>query len=85
MMRTTLVLATLATSLAPACTCNVSVGGKHIDNKKAEKLVTDEFAKTGAVIKDPIHDTAVWREYLETIVKKREDWTDLYEACRQLV
>ncbi len=40
---------------------------------------------TGAVIKDPIHDTAVWREYLETIVKKREAWQDLYEACRQLI
>ena len=40
---------------------------------------------TGAVVKDPVHDTNVWREYLETIVKKREDWSDLYEACRQLL
>lgn len=40
---------------------------------------------TGAVIKDPIHDTVVWREYLETVVKNREKWTDLYTACRQLI
>ncbi|MCB8958670.1 MAG: AAA family ATPase, partial [Ardenticatenales bacterium] len=40
---------------------------------------------TGAVVKDPIHDTVIWREYLETIVKERENWGDLYQACRALV
>ncbi|VAW31629.1 FIG01121686: hypothetical protein [hydrothermal vent metagenome] len=40
---------------------------------------------TGAVIKDLIHDTVIWREYLETIVKNREEWQDLYQACRALV
>lgn len=38
----------------------------------------------GAVIKDPIQDALVWNEYLETIVKDRDDWKDLYRACREL-
>ena len=37
---------------------------------------------TGAVVKDPVQDVVVWREYLETVVKEREDWRDLYRACR---
>ena len=36
----------------------------------------------GAVIKDPVQDQVVWREYLETVVKEREGWKDLYRACR---
>ena len=38
----------------------------------------------GAVIKDPVQDTVVWREYLETVVKERDGWHDLYRACREL-
>ncbi|MFZ1400972.1 MAG: AAA family ATPase [Candidatus Promineifilaceae bacterium] len=40
---------------------------------------------TGAIVKDPIHDTVIWREYLETIVRERDGWGDLYQACRALV
>lgn len=40
---------------------------------------------TGAIVKDPIHDTVIWQEYLETIVKERHEWQDLYDACRVLV
>jgi MoxR-like ATPase len=36
----------------------------------------------GAVIKDPVQDVVVWREYLETVVKERDGWKDLYRACR---
>jgi hypothetical protein len=25
-----------------------------------------------------------WNEYLEAVVKEREDWRDLYRACREL-
>jgi MoxR-like ATPase len=39
----------------------------------------------GAVVKDPVQDAIVWKEYLETVVKPREDWRDLYRACRDLV
>ncbi|MDG4555133.1 MAG: AAA family ATPase [Candidatus Competibacter sp.] len=38
----------------------------------------------GAVIKDPVQDAIVWREYLETIVKERDGWKDLYRACREV-
>lgn len=37
----------------------------------------------GAVIKDPVQDKVVWQEYLETIVKERAGWKDLYRACRE--
>jgi MoxR-like ATPase len=37
----------------------------------------------GAVVKDPVQDTIAWREYLETIVKERDGWKDLYRACRE--
>ena len=38
----------------------------------------------GAVVKDPVQDEIAWREYLETVVKEREGWRDLYRACRAL-
>ena len=37
----------------------------------------------GAVIKDPVQDQLVWKEYLETVVKERDNWKDLYRACRE--
>ncbi|MFN2205495.1 MAG: ATP-binding protein, partial [Candidatus Promineifilaceae bacterium] len=39
----------------------------------------------GAVVKDPLHDAVIWREYLDTVVQEREAWEDLYRACRELV
>jgi MoxR-like ATPase len=38
----------------------------------------------GAVVKDPVQDQLVWREYLETVIKTREDWKDVYRACRDI-
>jgi hypothetical protein len=35
----------------------------------------------GAVVKDPMQDRTVWLEYLETVVKNRDGWQDLYRAC----
>lgn len=37
----------------------------------------------GAVVKDPVQDQVVWTEYLETVVKERGDWKDLYRAFRE--
>jgi MoxR-like ATPase len=39
---------------------------------------------TGAVVKDPVQDGLVWAEYLETVVKERTGWDDLYRACREM-
>jgi MoxR-like ATPase len=38
----------------------------------------------GAVVKDPVQDRVVWLEYLETVVKERDGWKDLYRACREV-
>lgn len=38
----------------------------------------------GAVVKDPVQDKVVWREYLDTVVKERDGWKDLYRACREV-
>ncbi|NLB94199.1 MAG: AAA family ATPase [Armatimonadetes bacterium] len=38
----------------------------------------------GAVVKDPVQDRVVWQEYLETVVKERDGWKDLYRACRDV-
>lgn len=39
----------------------------------------------GSIVKDPVQDKAAWEEYLETVVKEREGWTDIYEASRELL
>ncbi len=40
---------------------------------------------TGAIIKDPVQDRLVWLEYLETVLKERNGWKDLYRACREVL
>ena len=39
----------------------------------------------GAVVKDPVQDAIIWKEYLETVVKGRDDWKDLYRAARDML
>ena len=39
----------------------------------------------GAIVKDPVQDSVAWKEYLETVVKTRDGWKDMYRACRELV
>lgn len=36
----------------------------------------------GTVVRDPSTDTVVWREYLESVMRERPGWGDLYDACR---
>ena len=36
----------------------------------------------GAVVQDPVADAVVLREYLETVVRERDGWLDLYRALR---
>lgn len=38
---------------------------------------------TGAIVKDPVQDQVVWQEYLETVVRERKEWKDLYRACKE--
>ena len=39
----------------------------------------------GAVVQDPVQDRAVLREYLETVVKERAGWSDLYRESSELL
>ena len=50
------------------------------------RLTAPDLASSvvGAVVKDPVQDRTVWREYLETVVKERVGWKDLYRACREV-
>jgi hypothetical protein len=50
------------------------------------ELSMDDVAAgiVGAVIKDPLHDSVIWREYLETVVRDRAGWGDFYIACREV-
>jgi len=40
---------------------------------------------TGAVIKDPVQDRVVMQEYLETVVRERKGWGDLYAAIHEVM
>jgi MoxR-like ATPase len=51
-------------------------------NLKANDLAA---SITGAVIKSPNQDEQAWREYLETVVRSRKEWKDLYKACKELL
>lgn len=38
----------------------------------------------GSVVKDPVGDETIWKEYLETVVRERKDWLDFYRAAREI-
>lgn len=40
---------------------------------------------TGAIVKDPVQDRVAWLEYLQTVVRERKDWKDLYRECHEVV
>lgn len=46
---------------------------------KASDLISGML---GAIVKDPVQDQVVWQEYLQTIIKERDDWKDWYRAGR---
>jgi MoxR-like ATPase len=50
------------------------------------RLGADDVAAglVGAIVKDPVQDRVVWQEYLETVVRERPDWADLYRSLREL-
>ncbi|MDB5076922.1 MAG: ATPase [Chloroflexi bacterium] len=50
-------------------------------------LRADDLAAglTGAIVKDPVQDLIVWKEYLQTVVKERQGWKDLYRACHEVL
>jgi hypothetical protein len=39
----------------------------------------------GAVVKDPVQDMVALQEYLETVMRSRDGWDDLYRAVREVI
>ncbi|MEV7605631.1 AAA family ATPase [Paenarthrobacter sp. NPDC089322] len=75
--------ATLSTAEAISVMTNgLSLAGHFGDGVvRAEDVAA---SLVGAVVKDPVQDRVVWQEYLETVVRNRPEWKDLYRACRDL-
>jgi len=48
----------------------------------AQSLATNVV---GAVVKDPVQDTVALEEYLENVVRTRDEWNDLYRAIRDVM
>jgi MoxR-like ATPase len=74
-------------TLSPAEAISVVTSGLALAAHFGDgRLSADDVAAgiVGAVIKDPVQDRVAWLEYLETVVKAREDWRDLYDSCRDV-
>ncbi len=76
-------LSTLSTAEAISVMVNGMTMAAHFGD--GEVGAPDVAASlVGAVVKDPVQDRMVWDEYLETVVRERRPWRDLYRACREL-
>ncbi len=75
---------TLSTAEAISVMTNgLSLAGHFGDGK----LTAHDLASgmIGAIVKDPSQDPVVFKEYLETVVKERDGWKDLYRACKDQI
>ena len=66
-------------TLSSAASLAAHFGDGHI---RAEDLAGPLM---GAVVRDEDRDLPAWQEYLEAVVRKREDWADLYRAAKDLM
>ncbi|HEU5378457.1 MAG TPA: AAA family ATPase [Ktedonobacteraceae bacterium] len=75
---------TLSTAEAISVLSNgLAMAGYYGDGQlKASDLAA---GLTGAIVKDPVQDRVVWLEYLQTVVKERDGWKDLYRACQEVI
>ncbi len=50
------------------------------------ELKADDVASgiLGAIVKDPVQDKIVMQEYMETVLKQKDGWKDVYRACREM-
>ena len=51
------------------------------------ELKADDIASgiIGAIIKDPVQDKIIFQEYMETVLKQRDGWKDIYRSCRDII
>ncbi|MCP3933545.1 MAG: AAA family ATPase [Bacteroidetes bacterium] len=77
-----------SSTLSTAEAISVVNSGQALANHFGDGIIkaSDMAASlTGAIVKDPVQDKAIWQEYLETVVKERKDWKDLFRACKELL
>ncbi len=75
-------------TLSTAEVISVINNGMALSGHFGEGIISAEDIASGligAIIKDPVQDQIVFKEYLETTVKERKDWKDIYRACRELI
>lgn len=75
-------------SLSTAEAISVVTGGLAMAAFYGDGVLTANdlaSALTGAVVKDPVQDKLVWQEYLQTVVKERDGWKDMYRASRDVL
>jgi Mg-chelatase subunit ChlI len=72
-------------TLSPAEAISVVTGGMAISafygdgRLRAGDIIAGLI---GAVVKDPVQDQLIWQEYVQTVIKERDAWKDLYRATR---
>ena len=74
-------------ALSTAEAISVVINGMALSGHFSDGSLTAEDLAAGligAVIKDPVQDRIVFQEYLETVVKERSGWKDLYRSCREM-
>lgn len=51
------------------------------------QIKADDLASgiIGAIVKDPVQDKIVFQEYMETVLKQRDGWKDIYRSCRDII
>jgi MoxR-like ATPase len=79
-------LKTPTATLSPAEAISVVTNGLSLAAHFGDGVLRPEDladSMAGAVVKDPVHDVVVWREYLEGVMREREGWGDFYRACRE--
>ncbi|MEM6529737.1 MAG: ATPase, partial [Chloroflexota bacterium] len=75
-------------TLSPAEAISVVTNGMALASHFGNGVITARdlaSGLSGAVVKDPVQDRTVWLEYLETVVKDRPGWNDIYDACREVL
>jgi hypothetical protein len=75
---------TLSTAEAIAVTIGAWAEAGHFGNGAidAQSLAANLI---GAIVKDPVQDHVVIQEYLETVMRERKEWGDLYAAIREVM
>src|SRR2546429_1311090 len=73
---------TLSTAEAISVVTNGMALATHFGDGKL-RAVDVAAGIVGSVVRDPVSDQVVWREYLETVVRERDGWRDFYRAARE--